>query len=335
MRILIWHVHGSWTTAFVHGGHTYLIPTLPNRGSWGAGRPTAWNWPATAIETPPHQLATTDIDVVILQRPHELELTTRYTGRRPGTQLPAIYLEHNTPTGPAATTTHPMAKRPDITVVHVTEFNRLMWDCGAAPTTVIPHGIVDPGKRYTGELDRAAVVINEPVRRWRVTGTDLLPELSRGAGLDVFGMRLAGLTQRLATTPTPPAPGAIQTIGDLPQHQLHHEMARRRCYLHPMRWTSLGLSLLEAMHLGMPVVALACTEVPIAVPPNAGVVTPNPHRARQALAELITNPDRAAELGRAARDTALAHYGLPAFLRRWDELLARVTGESHRFREVS
>ena len=34
-------------------------------------------------------------------------------------------------------------------------------------------------------------------------------------------------------------------------------MARRRVYLHPIRWTSLGLSLLEAMHLGMPVVGSA------------------------------------------------------------------------------
>lgn len=34
-------------------------------------------------------------------------------------------------------------------------------------------------------------------------------------------------------------------------------MARRRVYLHTARWTSLGLSLLEAMHLGMPVVAVA------------------------------------------------------------------------------
>ena len=47
---------------------------------------------------------------------------------------------------------------------------------------------------------------------------------------------------------------------DLPQDALHDELARRRVYLHPIRWTSLGLSLLEAMHLGMPVVALATTE---------------------------------------------------------------------------
>ena len=26
MNILIWHVHGAWTTAFVQGKHRYLIP---------------------------------------------------------------------------------------------------------------------------------------------------------------------------------------------------------------------------------------------------------------------------------------------------------------------
>src|SRR4051812_10711096 len=103
------------------------------------------------------------------------QLTAMWTGRRPGIDLPAVYVEHNTPRGPAATSRHPLADRPDIPIVHVTNFNQLMWDRGRAPTTVIPHGIVDPGERYAGELARVAVVINEPVRRWRNTGTDLLP----------------------------------------------------------------------------------------------------------------------------------------------------------------
>src|SRR5262245_64280314 len=41
---------------------------------------------------------------------------------------------------------------------------------------------------------------------------------------------------------------------------------------HLMRWTSLGLSLLEAMACGMPVVALATTEAVMAVPRSAGVL---------------------------------------------------------------
>src|ERR671925_48482 len=69
---------------------------------------------------------------------------------------------------------HPAADRPDLLLVHVTHFNALFWDAGSTPTRVIEHGIVDPGHRYTGELPRAAVVINEARRRARVTGTDLL-----------------------------------------------------------------------------------------------------------------------------------------------------------------
>jgi hypothetical protein len=37
---------------------------------------------------------------------------------------------------------------------------------------VIEHGVADPGLRYTGRMPRLAFVVNEPVRRWRVTGTD-------------------------------------------------------------------------------------------------------------------------------------------------------------------
>jgi glycosyltransferase involved in cell wall biosynthesis len=332
MRVLVWHVHGSWTTAFVHGGHDYLIPTLPGRGPWGAGRPAAWDWPASAVEVSPADLADAEIDAVVLQRPEELELVERWCRwRRPGRELPAVYLEHNTPREHAVHTRHPMADRDDIPVVHVTAFNELMWDNGQAPTVVIPHGIVDPGERYTGELDRAAVVINEPVRRWRITGTDLLPgfgvaarRVSPTAGLDVFGMGLDGLTERLATTKAPPAPDTVRPIADLPQHQLHDEMARRRLYLHPMRWTSLGLSLLEAMQLGMPVVALATTEAVEAVPPDAGVVSTNVDILRRAVAELLADPERAAAMGRAARKAALTDYGLPAFLRRWDTVLAEL-----------
>jgi glycosyltransferase involved in cell wall biosynthesis len=320
--LLVWHLHGSWTTSFVQGGHQYLIPTDDERGPWGTGRPAAWDWPANAIETPPAALADAEIDAVILQRPEEVELATRWTGRRPGVDVPAFYVEHNTPRGRAASTRHPLADREDILIVHVTHFNQLMWDCGAAPTTVVPHGIVDPGERYTGELDRAAVVINEPVRRWRITGTDLLPAFSRAAGLDVFGMGLADLPARLAAEPGPPAEGAVRPIDDMPQHRLHAEMARRRVYLHPMRWTSLGLSLLEAMQLGMPVVAVACTEAAATVPPEAGVVSASVPVLARALRELVADPARAVEMGRAARKAALDRHGLPEFLRLWDRVLS-------------
>jgi Glycosyl transferases group 1 len=326
MNIVVWHVHGSWTTAFVQGRHRYLLPTLPERGPWGGGRPAAWDWPPAAVETSPTELADADVDVVVLQRPEEIELTERWLGRRPGRDVPAVFLEHNAPRGgPAASSRHPMADRDDLLLVHVTHFNDLMWDAGPTPTTVVEHGIVDPGHRYTGELAAAAVCINEPIRRGRVTGTDLLPRFARAAPLDVFGMGTDGLGEHLDCPD-------VRAVGDLPQHRMHDHLARRRVYLHPLRWTSLGLSLLEAMHLGMPVVALATTEAHEAVPPGTGICSTDVDRLVRELRALVAEPDRARELGAAARAHVLNRYGLDRFLAAWDAVLDRVL-ETHDRRE--
>jgi hypothetical protein len=310
MRILIWHVHGSWTTAFVQGSHEYLVPVVPDRGPDGRGRARTWEWPASATEVTPQRLADEKVDVVIMQRPAELEGLAQawLGGRRPGRDVAAIYLEHNAPQGRINELRHCAADRPDVTVVHVTHFNDLFWDTGATPTRVIEHGIVDPGYRYTGELPRAAVVINDAARRARVTGTDLLDTLGAAVPVDLFGMDAA----RLGGVDNPP------------QDVLHDLMAERRVYLHPVRWTSLGLSLLEAMHLGMPVVALGTTEVPEAVPPEAGVVSTRLDVLKDALRRLVDDPEQARAMGKAARAAALARYGLGRFLADWDRVLAEV-----------
>lgn len=311
MRILIWHVHGAWTTSFVHGPHEYLVPVLPGRGPDGRGRARTYDWPESAREVTPEQAAEADVDVVVLQRPEELDgLAERWLGgRRPGVDLPAVYVEHNAPQGRINEMRHPAADRPDLTLVHVTHFNALFWDAGTTPARVIEHGVVDPGPRYVGDLPHAAVVVNEPARRARVTGTDLLPALGDRVPIDLFGI----------------GAGALGGIEDLPQDRLHDEMARRRVYLHPIRWTSLGLSLLEAMHLGMPVVALATTEVAEAVPAGAGVVSNRIDVLREALGRLAGDPAQAAQMGAAAREAAVGRFGLGRFLDDWDDLLKEVT----------
>ena len=310
MRILLWHVHGAWTTSFVHGRHEYLVPVLPDRGPWGRGRARTYRWPDAATEVTPEEAREAEVDLVVLQRPEELEggAARWLGGRRPGVDVPAVYVEHNAPQGRIAEMRHPAADRPDLTLVHVTHFNALFWDAGSTPTRVVEHGVVDPGPRYTGELPRSAVVINEAGRRGRVTGTDLLAPLGEEVPIDLFGI----------------GAGALGGIEDLPQDRLHDEIARRRLYLHPIRWTSLGLSLIEAMHLGMPVVALATTEVAEAVPAGAGVVTNRMDGLRRGVRELVNDADAAREVGREARRAALERYGLERFLADWDTLIEEV-----------
>jgi len=310
VRILLWHVHGSWTTAFVHGEHDYLVPVVAGRGPEGRGRAQTYVWPEQAREVSATEAAEADVDVIVLQRPEELDgLAERWLGgRRPGRDLPAVYVEHNAPQGRIADMRHHAADRSDLTLVHVTYFNDLFWDAGSTATRVIEHGIVDPGYRYTGELERSAVVVNEARRRGRVTGTDLLERLSSEVPMDLFGIDAA----------------AVGGIDDVRQEDLHDEMARRRVYLHPIRWTSLGLSLIEAMQIGMPVVALATTEVPEAVPAEAGVVSTRVDELRSGLRRFVAEPEEARARGVAAREAALARYGLRRFLADWDDLLEEV-----------
>ncbi|MFE0350910.1 glycosyltransferase [Streptomyces griseoluteus] len=319
MNILVWHVHGSWLTAFVQGRATFLVPLTEDRGPDGLGRARTWQWPGTVRERTPEQLRDADIDLMVLQRPHELELAHRWTGRRPGTDVPAVYVEHNSPHETAVDTRHPLAGRSDIPLVHVTHFNHLMWDNGRAPATVIEHGVIDPGHRWTGEEPRAAVVVNEPVRRGRTTGTDLLPRFASWAPLDVFGMRTEGLAGRLGLPPE------RCRSRDLAQDDLHAAMARCRLYVHPIRWTSLGLSLLEAMFLGMPVVALDTTEVREAVPEGAGVVSNRLEVLGSAVRAFLADPGQARRTGEAARAAALARYGERRFLDDWERLIKEVT----------
>jgi hypothetical protein len=324
VKILIWHVHGSWTTAFVQGRHEYLLPVTSDRGPDGLGRARTWDWPASAREVTPEALREEQIDVVVLQRARDLELVREWLGREPGRDLPAVFLEHNAPglepgDGPVPHTRHPMAGRDDIPIAHVTHFNRLFYDNGRAPTTVIEHGIVDPGERYTGELARAAVVTNEPVRRGRTVGGDLLPGLAAAAPVDVFGMGLTGLHEQYGLDPD-----RVALHDDPPQAAMHAELARRRVYVHPVRWTSLGLSLLEAMHLGMPVVGLATTEAVEAVPADAGLLSTRPERLWAAVRDFLHDEDAARLAGKAARAAALERYGLGRFLADWDSLLRGV-----------
>ncbi|MEN3358035.1 MAG: hypothetical protein V7637_2017, partial [Mycobacteriales bacterium] len=193
-----------------------------------------------------------------------------------------------------------------------------------------------------------------------VTGTDLLAGFVRaGVPVDVFGIATAGLADRLGlpahlagtaggaggagdaggaggtagAAGTGGAAGAVGAVGqagdlgecgDLSLPALHDALALRRCYLHPCRWTSLGLALIEAMLLGLPVVAVGSTEAYEAVPPDAGVVSTRLDRLLGAARDYVADPDLAAAVGARARAAALRRYGLDRFLADWDRLLEEV-----------
>jgi len=309
MRILLWHVHGGWMDAFVRGPHEYLVPTTAARDGWGLGA-GGRDWP-NVVEIAPEDVADAEVDLVVLQRTEEAAVARELLG---GRDVPTVFVEHNAPRVDVPNSVHPLRDRDDLTIAHVTHWNALMWDCGTTRTTVVEHGVVDPGPLYTGTLERFGAVINEPVRRNRVVGTDLLPRFAEVAPVDVFGMgtdKLAdlGLGDRLVG------------LGDVKPDPMHAALAERRAYLHPNRWTSLGLSLIEAMHMAMPVLVLATTDASRTVPAEAGAIATDVTELTRASRLLLDDPDEARRRGAVAREAALARHSLARFLGDWDELL--------------
>jgi len=309
-------VHGGYTDTLLGGPHTYLFPARDAAGRGGLSRLDG-RTPANAVELSWPRMQAEPPDVVVLQRDSDLRDCAVRLGRRPGRELPAVWLEHNTPWVRVPDAWHPMAEVPGVLVVHVTHFNAILWDCGTTPTMVIEHGVADLGHRYTGDQARLAYVVNEPVRRWRVTGTDLLAEFAEHP-IDAFGIDGELLPEKLGVR----CP-QLRFAGNLAPEELYAEMAQRRAYLHLNRWTSLGLSLLQAMVLGMPVLALDTTEASRAVPPGAGAVSCDLDELRRTAEVLLADLDEARARGAVARQAALERYPLDRFLARWDEAFAR------------
>ncbi|MCB2188349.1 MAG: glycosyltransferase family 4 protein [Deltaproteobacteria bacterium] len=102
-------------------------------------------------------------------------------------------------------------------------------------------------------------------------------------------------------------------------------LAGAAVFVLPSRLEGFPLSLVEAMSLGLPVVATRSSPglAEIVTPGQEGLLTPvdDAGALAQALGELMSRPELREAMGRAARRAALA-YAPPAVGRRWDELLS-------------
>jgi hypothetical protein len=243
------------------------------------------------------------LDLVIFQTPknwNEDQHEILSAGQR---ALPRIYLEHNTPKPDAVNTQHPMTD-PDVLLVHVTHYNRLMWDNGAVPTTVIEHSVaISPDARYTGTLERGVVVTNMMQRRPRITGFDIFNDARQHIALDAIGMG----TEEFGG------------LGDIPYRDLHRRVGEYRFLFSPMRYTSLPLAVIEALTIGMPVVALATTELPTVIQNGVhGYVSCDVAELMEHMRALLRDPDLARRLGANAQTLARERFGLDRFIHNWN-----------------
>ena len=222
--------------------------------------------------------------------------------------LPRIYLEH-APPREHPTDTQPVVTDPTVTLVHCTNFNRLMWESYGVPTIVIDHGVVDPGLRYEGTLDRGIMVINNLYSRGRRLGLDVFEYIRQRVPLDLIGM----------------GSDEIGGLGAVPHDKILDFMARYRFFFNPIRYTSLGLAIIEAMLVGLPIVGLATTElVSVITSGVSGYISLDPDELIGQMRALLDSPELARRLGENARICALNRFSIERFAREWQSLFRAV-----------
>ncbi|MDQ3896953.1 MAG: glycosyltransferase family 4 protein [Actinomycetota bacterium] len=311
LRILTWHVHGYYLWYLSHVPHDIYLPVKPGRPPGYGGRGATFPWPSNVYEVPADEVAGLELDCVLSQS-HDNWLRDREEILSPAQlALPAIHVEHDPPRQSPTDTRHPIDD-PGVLLVHVTHFNDLMWDSGRTPTRVIEHGVAVPdGVRYTGELDRGIVVVNGIRRRGRRLGADIFDRARQAVPLDLVGMfaEEAG------------------GLGEIPPPELPAFAARYRFFFHPIRYTSLGLAACEAMMLGIPVVALATTEMSTVIENGvAGWIDTNLDRLIAHMQDLLADPAAARRLGEGARRRALERFSIDRFVSDWEAAFRLVTG---------
>lgn len=302
LRILTWHIHGSYLYYLTQTPVEFYLPIKEGKHEGYGGSSGVLPWGNNVHDIPAENVRDLDFDCILFQSrknflEDQYEILTEEQRK-----LPRIFLEHDPPREVPTDTKH-VVDDPEILLVHVTNFNHLMWDNNRTPSKVIDHGVLIPSDiKYTGELEKGIVVINGIVTRGRRLGLDVFNKVRKEIPLDIIGM----------------GSEEIGGIGEVPNMEVSAFVSKYRFFFNPIRYTSLGLSVCEAMMAGMPIVGLATTEMPVIIQNDvSGYVHTDVNYLIEKMKMLLANPEKARELGEGARATAVEKFNIERFKEDW------------------
>jgi hypothetical protein len=311
LRVLTWHVHGNYLYYLTQVPHDFYLVTDAERSTHHSGRSGSLPWGDNVHEARVEEIPRMPFDVLLFQSRSAWDDEQHRLLTPEQRRLPRIYLEHDPPQEHPTNTRHWVQDRQAL-LVHVTHFNALMWDSGDTPSCVIEHGVKPlAAARWHGGVESGLVVVNNIQRRGRRLGLDVYQRVARQLPLSLVGM------------------GSAECGGDgeIANHELPARMAAHRFFFNPIRYTSLGLAVIEAMMVGAPVVGLATTELASVIRNGeTGIVDTRVGALIDAMRELLAHPDEARRLGEAGRRMAEERFHIERFVSDWKSVLRCVAG---------
>lgn len=310
LKIFTWHIHGSYLYYLSQGNFDIYVPFDQDRSQRYIGLGTTFPFKQNVIEVPVEMVRELTFDCILYQHKSNY-LIDRFEILTPEQRsLPSIFVEHDPPQENPTDTRH-VGEDPDLTIVHVTNFNQLMWDCGVSKTAVIDHGVLTPPNvQYKGTIPKGIVVINNLKERGRRLGYDIYLEIRKHVPLDLIGMD----TEK------------IGGLGEVLHPKIPQFISNYRFFFNPIRYTSLGLSVLEAMSIGIPVVGLATTEMTTVIQNEKnGFISTDVNYLIHRMHDLLSDPELARSLGNEGKRSVLNRFNISRFVHDWERLFYDVT----------
>ncbi|NHZ93251.1 glycosyltransferase [Massilia sp. CCM 8733] len=311
LKVLTWHTHGSYLYYLSQAPHDFYVLSKPGRPPGYGGRTGNMPWGDNVHDMPASDARHHQFDCIVFQDDAQYEKDQYEFLSASQRALPRIYIEHDPPRAHPTDTRHLLDTR-QVLLVHVTHFNALMWDSGNTPTCVIEHGVKVPdGVDYRGQFDSGLVVVNHLARRGRRLGADIFEAVRAEVALELVGM----------------AAQELGGLGEIAHAKLPAFASSYRYLFNPIRYTSLGLAVIEAMMIGMPIVALATTEMATVIDNGeSGFIDTRLETLVGHMRELARNRALARALGAQARKRARERFAIGRFCDDWDRALRQVTG---------
>ena len=316
LNVFTWHIHGSYLYYLSQGNYRIHIPVTKEKQEGYYGRGNTFPFNENVIEVPAEEVKNMHFDCILFQSNKNWLVDQYEILSEAQRKLPRIYLEHDPPAHHPTDTKHIM-NDPDVVMVHVSQFNKLMWNNPNIKTvTVIDHGVITPSVQYKGELEKGIVVINNLFQRGRRLGADIFEEVSKKIPLDLVGM---GTKE-------------YGGLGEIPHPQLPEFISHYRFFFNPIRYTSLGLAVIEAMMTGIPMVALATTEyVTVIRNRENGFINTNVDSLVNDMEILLADKDLANKLGTAGKEYAMDRFNINRFVQDWENLFKTAVAKNENY----
>ncbi|MBW2121472.1 MAG: glycosyltransferase [Deltaproteobacteria bacterium] len=320
LNILTFNWHEAYLTMLARTGHLFHAVEVAKGGHFGWQynmRPLPENITLLQEAEALARLRAGDFDLVVCHNMRDLLAVE-------GVDIPKILVFHNKISTEIALGGHrataeqyrtgirDLAARNRLTLVFISESKR--ENCALEGPVILPGIDLNHYGGYKGEVERVLRVGNLMKERDIMLGFSWQEEILRGIPSTLVGIN-----------PTVAESRVSESWQDLKNHYQSHRLFLNST-LHPWE-DGYNLAMLEAMATGMPVVSIANPTSPIVDGIN-GYISQDTAYLRHRIEELLSDREKASELGRQARKTVEKRFPMARFVRGWNRLFEKVMERS-------